>query len=395
MPAQTSWTVNEIFRRYGDEFEKRHRLSDHERTVITHLTRCRTEAMGGRVQTCENCGYTRVFYNSCRDRNCPQCQSLVKERWIDAKKTEALPFQYFHVVFTLPDALIPLVMRNRRVVYNLLFDKVKETLVSAAGEEKYFGAKIGFFAVLHTWGQKLNLHPHLHCVVPGGGWDEAEGRWRESPKGYFLPVRMLAMRFRSLFLSALKAKYRSGELAVAGSGYERPRTFGKLVDKLFKTEWVVYLKESFEKHSSVIEYLGRYTHKIAIANHRIVKVEGGEVWFTYKDYRDNNKRKVCRMRVTEFMRRFCLHIVPKRFVRIRYYGLLSHRLKREALLSCREFYKLPPAEPRPERPWAEVLCDVTGIDAYRCPACGQGNMVETLIPACNGKRAPPAAKVSA
>jgi predicted Zn-ribbon and HTH transcriptional regulator len=388
-PGKTSWTVNEIFRRYGNEFAKQHRLSDHERTVIAHLTRCRTEAMGGRVQTCESCGYTRVFYNSCRDRNCPQCQSLAKERWIDAKKAETLPFPYFHVVFTLPDALIPLVVRNRRIVYNLLFAKVKETLLSAAGEQKYFGARIGFFAVLHTWGQKLNLHPHLHCLVPGGGWSEEEGRWRVSPSNYFLPVRVLAKRFRSLFLTALKVKYRAGELAVTGSPFERPKAFRALVDKLFKTEWVVYLKESFRKHSLVIEYLGRYTHKIAIANHRIVKVENDEVWFSYKDYRDNNKRKVCRMPSTEFMRRFCLHIVPRRFVRIRYFGLLSHRLKRDALSSCRECYSLPPAEPPAPRTWAEVLCDVTGIDPSRCPACGQGRMTETVLPAGTGGRAPP------
>jgi predicted Zn-ribbon and HTH transcriptional regulator len=389
MPDKTSWTVNEIFRRYGNEFEKRHRLSDHARTVIAHLTRCRTEAMGGRVQTCDRCGYQRVFYNSCRDRNCPQCQSLAKERWIEAKEAEVFPFPYFHVVFTLPDELHPLVVRNRRLVYNLLFDKVRETLVSAAGEEKYFGAKIGFFAVLHTWGQKLNLHPHLHCVVPGGGWDEAKSRWRERPKKFFLPWPVVSRRFRFLFLTSLKAAYRSGKLAVAGSGYERPRAFGSLVDKLFKTEWVVFLKESFRDHTSVIRYLARYTHKIAIANHRIVKVSGDEVWFSYKDYRDGDKRKVLRMRTDEFMRRFCLHIVPRRFVRIRYYGLLSHRLKSASLRDCREFYKLPPPEPPVARTWEEVLCDVTGVDPSRCPACGQGRMTETLLPAGTGGRAPP------
>jgi predicted Zn-ribbon and HTH transcriptional regulator len=386
---KTSWTVNEIFRRYGDEFEKRHRVSDHERTVIAHLTRCRTGAMGGRVQTCESCGYTRVFYNSCRDRNCPQCQSLAKERWIEAKKAETLPFPYFHVVFTLPDALIPLVVRNRRIVYDLLFATVRRTLLSAAGEEKYFGAKIGFFAILHTWGQKLNLHPHLHCVVPGGGWDDGAGRWRESPTNYFLPVRMLAMRFRSLFLTALKAAYRSGKLAVVGSKLEQPKAFRALVDRLFQTEWVVYLKESFRDHESVIEYLGRYTHKIAISNHRIVKVENDDVWFTYKDYRDGDKLKVLRLWTDEFMRRFCLHIVPKRFVRIRYYGLLSHRLKRASLRDCRDFYQMPPPEPPVARTWVEVLCDVSGVDAYRCPACGQGRLTETLLPPGNGGRAPP------
>jgi predicted Zn-ribbon and HTH transcriptional regulator len=388
-PQKTTWTVNEIFRRYGAEFEARHRLNDHERTVIAHLTRCRTEAMGGRLQTCERCGYTRVLYNSCRDRNCPQCQSLAKERWIEAKEAEAFPFPYFHVVFTLPDELTPLVLRNRSFVYNLLFEKVRETLLSAAGEEKYFGAKIGFFAVLHTWGQKLNLHPHLHCVVPGGGWDEGAGRWRESPKKFLLPWPVVSQRFRSLFLTSLRAAYRAGELKVAGSKFERRAEFSALVKKLFKTKWVVYLKESFRDSTSVIRYLARYTHKIAIANHRILKVENGEVWFSYRDRRDGNKRKVLRLRTDEFMRRFCLHIVPKRFVRIRYYGLLSHRCKREALGSCREFYSLPPPEPPAARTWAEVLCDVTGVDPYACPACGQGRMTETLVPAANGGRAPP------
>jgi predicted Zn-ribbon and HTH transcriptional regulator len=394
MPNPTPCTVNDIFRRCGDDFASRHNLSDHTRTVIAHIRRCRTEEMGSRVQTCDHCHYTQMFYNSCRDRNCPQCQSLAKERWILEKKAEVFPFQYFHVVFTLPDALIPLVVRNRRIVYNLLFEKVKETLLSAAGEEKYFGAKIGFFAVLHTWGQKLNLHPHLHCVVPGGGYGD-DGQWRQTPDGYLLPVRVLAKRFRSLFLSALKAKYTNGELIVEGSRFERQEEFQSLIDSLFKTEWVVYLKESFRNHETVIEYLGRYTHKIAIANHRIVKVEGGEVWFSYKDYRDGNKRKVMALSADEFMRRFCMHIVPKRFVRIRYFGLLSHRLKRAALRDCREFYALPAAAQCEEYSWQDVLLRVTGIDPAVCPACKQGRLVETFQPRANGWRAPPGPEATA
>jgi hypothetical protein len=335
-----------------------------------------------------------MFFNSCRDRNCPQCQSLAKERWILEKKAEVFPFQYFHVVFTLPDALIPLVIRNRRIVYNLLFEKVKETLLSAALEPKYFGARIGFFAVLHTWGQKLNLHPHLHCVVPGGGY-AADGQWLKTSDDYLLPVRVLAKRFRSLFLTALKSKYTSGELSVKGSRFELPDEFQSLIDALFNTEWVVYLKESFKDHSSVIEYLGRYTHKIAIANHRIVKVEGGEVWFSFKDYRDSNKRKVMALPADEFMRRFCLHIVPKRFVRIRYFGLLSHRLKRAALCSCREFYELPVAAQREKYSWQDVLLRVTGIEASVCPACKQGRLVESFQPKTIAGRAPPAPEEAA
>jgi predicted Zn-ribbon and HTH transcriptional regulator len=394
MPDPTPCTVNDIFRRYGDDFAKRHNLSDHTRTVIAHITRCRTGELGARVQTCDRCHYTQMFYNSCRDRHCPQCQSMAKERWILEKKAETFPFQYFHVVFTLPDALIPLVVRNRRIVYNLLFEKVKETMLSAALEPKYFGARIGFFAVLHTWGQKLNLHPHLHCVVPGGGYD-TDGRWMKTPDGYLLPVRVLANRFRSLFLTALKAKYTNGELTVTGSRFERPEEFRSLINTLFKTGWVVYLKESFRDHESVIEYLGRYTHKIAIANHRIVKVEGGEVRFSYKDYRDSNKRKVMAVPADEFMRRFCLHIVPRRFVRIRYFGLLAHRNKRAALCSCREFYELPVAAPCEKYSWQDVLRRVTGIETSICPACKQGWLVETFQPGTIVWRAPPGPEATA
>ena len=226
------------------------------------------------------------------------------------KKEEIFPFQYFHVVFTLPDKLDSIVLRNKKKIYKLLFDKVKETLLSVSEEKKYFGAKIGFFSILHTWGQKLNLHPHLHCVVPGGGYSEKEKKWIKSPKNYLFPVEVLKKRFRSLFLVELKAMFKRGDLYLIGTDYSDPGQFFKLIDNLFEINWVVYLKESFQNSDSVIEYLARYTHRIAISNHRIIKVENDRVFFYYKDYKENNEKKIMSLPVMDFIKRFMWHIVP-------------------------------------------------------------------------------------
>jgi predicted Zn-ribbon and HTH transcriptional regulator len=386
---ECSPTVNDIVRRYWDTYRKKYTVTDHENKVMRHIARCRTEALGARVRTCDKCGYTVTLYNSCRDRNCPQCQSMKKEKWILDKKQEVLPFQYFHVVFTLPDKLNPLVLRNKKVVYNLLFEKVKETLLSAALEKKYFGARIGFFAVLHTWGQKLNLHPHLHCVVPGGGYDERKKRWKKCRPDYLLPVRVLTKRFRSLFLVALKEKYRNNELSLSGCCFDNPEVFQGLIDDLFETEWVVYLKESFKNEAGVIEYLGRYTHRIAISNYRIIKLENDEVYFTYKDYKSNNARKVMKMHAVDFIRRFSLHIVGPRYVRIRYFGLLSHRKKKQALGDCREFYEINIPFEKKEYTWTDLLLRVTGIDPYKCPRCQAGRLIEENVNMTIDFRAPP------
>ena len=237
-------TVNDIFKVYGKEYDKKYPyLSVHEKKIIRAIELCRTEELGGRIEECDNCGYTVTLYNSCRNRHCPQCQFMKKEEWILKRKEEVFPFEYFHVVFTLPDELNTIVFHNKRILYTLLFNTVKETLLSVADEKKYLGAKIGFFSILHTWGQKLNLHPHLHCVIPGGGYSDFKKKWIKCRKNYLLPVKVLKRRFRSLFLKGLKNLYKSNRLFLSRIKYSNGVIFQSLVDELFKKEWVVYIKE--------------------------------------------------------------------------------------------------------------------------------------------------------
>jgi hypothetical protein len=387
----SSTTVNDIVRKYWAEYKKKYHVGEHEQRVIRHIRECRTEDMGARVQECDNCDYTLTLFNSCRDRNCPLCQSMKKEQWILNRKAEVLPFQYFHVVFTLPDRLDSIVMRNKRKIYALLFDKVKETLLSAASERKYFGAAIGFFAVLHTWGQRLGIHPHLHCVVPGGGYDPIKKKWKRCKKNFFINFEVLAARFRSIFLSSLKEMYNKGELYLAGCKYENPDLFHNLLTELWNKQWNVFLKETYESETNVIDYLGRYTHRIAISNYRIVKVEDDFVYFTYKDYKDNNKRKIEKMHALAFMRRFFFHIVPKRFVRIRYFGLLANRNRSERIRECREYFEIKIEKRNREYTWIDIFTRVTGRDPFVCPKCKTGRLSEKHTERVGGFRDPPEA----
>ena len=350
-------------------------LSLLEKKVMRAIEICRTEVLGGRIEECDHCGHKVILYNSCRNRHCPQCQFMKKEQWILDRKNEVLPFTYFHVVFTLPNELNSIAIRNKRIIYKLLFQKCKETLLSAGEEEKYLGAKIGFFSILHTWGQKLNLHPHLHCVVPGGGYSETKNKWIQAPHNFLFPVQVLKMRFRSLFLKGLKELYRTEKLYLDGTPFINSIMFQKLIDTLFKKEWVVYLKESFQNKDSVIEYLARYTHRIAISNHRIVSLKNNMVTFKYRDYKDNNREKMMTVDVNDFIRRFLLHVVPRRFVRIRYYGLLSHRNKKNAIEACREFFKILHKDEDVKLVWPDVYFNVTGKNVHSCPVCENGTLV--------------------
>jgi len=368
-------TINDIFREFGKEYIKNRKLTVRAHKVIHDIQVCRTKALGGRTDRCDNCGHITIYYNSCRNRHCPQCQFMKKEEWILAKERDVFPFQYFHAVFTLPDILNPFIIRNKKILYNLLFQTVKKTLLSVSREEKYFGAKIGFFSILHTWGQKLNLHPHIHCVIPGGGYSEKKKNWIRCSKDYLLPIKVLKRRFRSLFLTSLKKMYE--ELYLSGTIYEKRCNFQKLINKLFSCEWVCYIKESFKSNKSVIRYLAKYTHRIAISNHRIIAVRDRTVTFAYKDYADNNKKKELTIDVLKFMNRFLLHVVPYRFVRIRYYGLLAHRNKKKELESCREYYSVEPDTPSSKKnmSWQDIYLEITGIDISVCPVCKKGQMI--------------------
>jgi len=383
-------TINDIFREYAGFYIQKHpEISLHKRKVISSIQNCRTEALGGRVEECDSCEHSVIFYNSCRNRHCPQCQSMKKEKWILERKNEVLPFTYFHIVFTLPDSLNSIVIRNKRVVYNLMFDVSRETLLSVSADEKYFGADIGFFSILHTWGQKLNLHPHLHCVVPGGGYSEKKQKWIYAPNNYFVPVEVLKRRYRSLFLQGLKKLYREKNLYLHGTEYTDAVKFQKMIDSLFAAQWVVYLKESFQGRESVIEYLARYTHRIAISNHRIVEFKDGIVKFSYRDYADENRKKIMEISAESFISRFMMHVVPRRFVRIRYYGILSHRNKKRAVEACREFFEIVKKNEKIPDTWIEIYLCVTGKNISCCPVCKTGVMRAKEIISPLRYRAPP------
>ena len=297
-------TVNKIFRKYGPAFRAAHPfLTVQEKKVINAISKCRTLELGGHLEVREECGHAILRFHSCRNRHCPQCQFFKKEQWIEARSREVFPFQYFHAVFTLPDELNPIVYRNKKIIYTMLFQKVKETLLGTAEQQKYFGAGTGFFSILHTWGQKLNLHPHLHCVIPGGGYDAKADIWKRCSTDYLLPVEVLKKRFKYLFLTELKRKFMNRELFLNGTKYENKRLFQQLLDKLFSKEWVVYLKEPFSNHESVIRYPGKYTHRITIGNYRIINLENNTVLFWYKDYKDHNKKKVLVLPADQFVRR--------------------------------------------------------------------------------------------
>ena len=381
-------TVNSIFREYAQEYINKYKPCDYTIKIIRAIINCRTQALGGHIQKCDNCGHEITLYNSCRNRHCPQCQFMKKEKWIENRKEDVLPFQYFHVVFTFPDKLNVIAYKNKKIIHKLLFDKTKETLLGISEDEKYFGAKIGFFSILHTWGQKLNLHPHVHCVVPGGGYRQDKDKWISAPKNYLVPIEVLKERFRSIFLVGLKQLFNEGKLYLENTRYKNKKIFQNVIDELFNTDWVVYIKESFNNSESVIKYLSKYTHRIAISNHRIKSLENGIVTFSYKDYAEGNKNKIMSLPVTQFIRHFLMHIVPYKFVRIRYYGILSNSTKRKQLEKCRRYFKIKEIK-RIKKEWFETYQRLTGIDIFECKKCHKGRMmVSEIIKPVNNRDGP-------
>jgi hypothetical protein len=319
--------VADILRAHGAAYRVTHPVTAHQATVMRRLVQCRTAALGGHVDTCEQCGFVRISYNSCRDRHCPKCQATDRERWIQARLERVLPIEHFHVVFTLPDQLNPLVLRNQALLYNLLFAAASKTLLVLGADLKRLGAQIGFTAILHTWGQNLLFHPHLHCVVTAGGLSDDGQRWIDARQGYLFPVKVLGRLFRGKFLAGLQDFYQTGRLSLAGSTAPLAdrQAFAALRDRLYRQEWVVYAKPPFAGTEHVFRYLGRYSHRVAIANSRLLSLDNAIVAFRYKDYRQPGRWKVLHLTAEEFIRRFLLHVLPTRFVRIRHYGLLAGR----------------------------------------------------------------------
>jgi len=343
---------------------------------------CRTAELGGHIDECTDCGHVRISYNSCRNRHCPKCQFLRKEKWIRAREKDLLPIRYFHVVFTVPDIINPLVLRNQEVMYNILFKAVKETLLELS---KRFG-KIGFICILHTWGQNLIDHPHIHCIVTGGGL--SNNRWVSSRKKFFLPVKVMSRLFRGKFLFYLKKVH--DKLGFYGSVFflKEKDAFLSLLKKLYDKEWVVYCKPPFKSPETVIAYLGRYTHRIAITNHRIVDIKNGKVSFFWKDYADGNKTKIMTLDCFEFIRRFLLHVLPDGFVKIRYYGLLGNRNRKDDLILCRNALGINTETEHTVQTWQEFFLAVTGIDIMECPIC-HGRMRRKEVLPSQKYRGPP------
>jgi hypothetical protein len=386
-----SLEVADIFRAFGPAYRETHEMPLRHLRAMRAIEVCRTAELGGHLDQCDHCGTVRISYNSCRNRHCPKCQCLEKERWLEAREKDLLPTPYFHVVFTLPEGLRPLALRNQKVVYSLLFKSVSETLTELARDSKHLGAEIGFMAILHTWSQTLIHHPHLHCLVTGGGLSLDGKRWLRSKKDFFIPVKVLSCLFRGKFLDGLKKEYEAGELRFPGQIKElkEASAFKRFLTNLYHQEWVVYCRPPLKNPQKVIDYLGRYTHRVALSNDRLVKLEGTEVTFRWRDSADNNKNKLLTLEALEFIRRFLLHVLPSQFVKIRYYGILSHRSRKGKLLRCKKLLGMLIPEQSKEvlkETWQDLLTRITGIDPRVCPYCGKGKMIqrETLPPCSIG-----------
>lgn len=363
--------IQEIIKKYGKEYKKKNRLLPHIAKTMGAIEKCRTAKLGAHIDICDKCGHEKISYNSCRDRHCPKCQSVAREKWIYNREYDLLNVKYFHVVMTIPSELYGITYQNQEKVYKILFKATAETLEELAKDKKYLGAQIGFMEILHTWGQTLVYHPHIHCIVPAGGIDKL-GKWKNSKKKFFLPVKVLSKKFRGKFLYYLKRE----ELEFYGKqeNLKIKENFEELIAKMYNKEWISYCKPPFENASCVIKYLGRYTHRVAISNNRIIKEEKGEVTFKYRDYKDNKKQKEMTLKAEEFIRRFLLHILPPRFMKIRHYGLLGNRNKKTKLARCKKLTNTANLE-KLEISTLEILKRTLGVDFNLCPVCRNGHLV--------------------
>jgi len=370
--------LQDIMRQYGGAYRESHVLSAGESKAIFAIQTCRTAAQGAHVDRCDECGYVHVSYNSCRNRNCPKCQTFAKEEWVDRQKQSLVDRQYFHVVFTVPAGLRPVFFQNQEKMYNLLFKAASQTLLELCADSKYLGAKPGITTILHTWGQNLSFHPHLHCVVTGGGLTGL-GAWKDSRKKFFLPVKVVSRKFRGKFLHFLKQE----SLQFFGSvGHLNDEPcLGKFLNELYYTDWVVYCKPPFGNARKVVDYLGRYTHRVAISNNRIISLEDGVVSFSWRDYSDGNKQKTMSLSADEFVRRFMMHVLPAGFRKIRHYGILASRdkVKRMALcmlLTGTRFSATTESV-------MERLVRMLGEDFNLCPSCKSGHLTRASPPVQN------------
>jgi hypothetical protein len=364
----------DVIRSAGKTFiqKNRHWLNWQHVKVLQAIERCRTAALGGHLDRCLRCGQQAISYNSCRNRHCPKCQVNARRQWLDARRSELLPTRYVHVVFTLPHQFAPLALQNKKVMYELLFRSSAESLLEVARDPRHLGAEIGFFSVLHTWNQKLLHHPHVHCVVPAGGLSLDRQRWVHPRYDFFLPVKVLGKVFRGKFIDALERAFAQGQLHFHGQlkGLAQAKVFRALVRSAYRNDWVVYAKRPFGGPEHVLKYLGGYTHRVALSNHRLVALEHDQVTFRWRDSASHNKQRLLTLPVDEFLRRFLLHLLPRGFVRIRYFGFLAHRKRAAALPLCLALLGQQPLPPDPSA--ASALLSTAPL--WKCPLC-DGSMV--------------------
>ncbi len=369
----------DIFRLYADDYRRSHAVSYEQSKVIHHIQICRTAVLGGHVEQCDQCAFEQIAYNSCRDRHCPKCQTLTKEKWLNDRKAELLPCSYFHLVFTLPHDLNPIILCNKRSTLNILFAAVNQTLQAFAKDPQWrLEGRLGFISVLHTWSQTLIDHFHLHCLIPAGAFSFKKDRWIPAKDNFLFKITSLAKEFRKRFLKLLLKAYLKGELiltqktAALNSGH----AFQKLIDELSKTRWIAYAKRPFAGPDQVLEYLGRYTHRVAISNNRIICIDNGKITFTYRDRQKDNQIKKMTLNADEFIRRFLLHVLPKGLMKIRYFGFLSHTNKKKDIAVIRKL--IDPHATFPEKineSISEMMLRLTGIDINCCPQCKKGKMI--------------------
>jgi hypothetical protein len=375
--------VADVFRTYGDDFLARwgHVLSRQQRKAFNDIRACRTAALGGHLDQCDQCGHCAISYNSCRNRSCPKCQGAARAQWLADREGELLPVEYFHVVFTLPQQIASLALQNARKIYSILFRTVAETMLTIAADPEHLGAAIGFLAVLHSWGQNLHFHPHIHCVVPGGGISPDNSRWipcRKYRKSFFLPVRVLSSFFRKRFLIHLRRTYRKGKLQFHGElePFAQPAAFEALCQKAGHLKWVAYAKPPFGGPEQVLKYLARYTHRVAISNRRLLSLADGRIIFEWKDYAAGNQTKTMTLEAVEFTRRFLLHVLPSGFVHIRHFGFLANRKRKEKLALCRSLLGALQmvVEASPDPPGGRD--STTEEELFRrCPVCKTGRLL--------------------
>ena len=354
----------DVFRSHGESYRRAHRLPASHLKVMRAVEVCRTQELGGHLKKCDTCGFEHPAYNSCRNRHCPKCQSLAKAKWLERQTSELLPVGYFHLVFTLPHELNRLILAHKKILLALLFKAVSETLLDF-GRSRLRGT-VGIIAVLHTWDQTLKDHFHLHCLIPAGALSFDGSRWIGTRPNFLFPVKALSRVFRGKFLDLLEQACEKGKVPAANNEIKASR----------QKSWVVYAKKPFGSPKTVLDYLGRYTHRVALSNNRILSIHDGQVILSYRDRKDEDRKKPLTLDAQEFIRRFLLHVLPDGFMRLRHFGFLANRAKKQALAQCRRLLKLDPALPQsPMESAKDLLLRITGVDLNRCPSCQKGTMV--------------------